>query len=341
MLDDSTTAGDTVDLTTPPDDTTDTTFTNKRISIQLDDTNYLLWKQQVTLLIRRQGLEGYIDGSISPPTKLVARDNGDRVPNPAYRRFLKQDSSLASWLLSIVSSNVLPQLVGAESSATIWSTISSLYSQLATTRIMHLHCRLRSIKKATLSMRTYTMQIKEICDLLASCGSPVSTVEHIATILNGLPSEYDTFVAVISASKDPYYVDAAVSVLIDDESRISDPLRLPIGIHNTNFTNSRDKDHFSGSATNQARDDSRGRYRGTRPRIQCQLCGKPGHLVDRCWHRFDHNFKASSSTSQPRSNPTTQANACSYKQDTVEEAYITNTAGTEPPSNSDPSSADI
>ncbi|XP_040959284.1 uncharacterized protein [Gossypium hirsutum] len=37
---------------------------------------------------------------------------------------------------------------------------------------------------------------------------------------------------------------------------------------------------------------SRGRRRGrSSSRIQCQLCGKIGHTVDRCYHRFDPSFK--------------------------------------------------
>ncbi|KAL4347236.1 hypothetical protein GQ457_17G010950 [Hibiscus cannabinus] len=66
-----------------------------------------------------------------------------------------------------------------------------------------------SVKKESLSMRAYTMQIKEICDLLASCGNPVSSVEQIAAILNGLPLEYDLFVDFIFVSHDPYTVDGA------------------------------------------------------------------------------------------------------------------------------------
>ena len=41
----------------------------------------------------------------------------------------------------------------------------------------------------------------------------------------------------------------------------------------------------------------RGGYRGGRGRgrsnrrIYCQLCGKPRHFVDKCYHRFDKNFQ--------------------------------------------------
>jgi len=36
-----------------------------------------------------------------------------------------------------------------------------------------------------------------------------------------------------------------------------------------------------------------GRGRGRTPgrRVYCQLCGKPGHFVEKCYHRFDRNFQ--------------------------------------------------
>ncbi|MBA0613755.1 hypothetical protein Godav_014125, partial [Gossypium davidsonii] len=57
-------------------------FTNKKINIQFDDINYPLWKQQVSFALESYGLESYID-----------------------------DKAIASWLLSIVSPEILPDLV--------------------------------------------------------------------------------------------------------------------------------------------------------------------------------------------------------------------------------------
>ncbi|GMJ03321.1 hypothetical protein HRI_004001300 [Hibiscus trionum] len=304
-------------LTASPDtssreDSSDQSFSNKRISVRLDETNFLLWKQQVLLMIRGHGLESFLASTAAPPSQFLPSTDSAAPPslNPAYTRFVQQDSSLASWLLSTVSPEVLPRLVGADTSSKIWQLITGMYSQLSTTRLMHLHCRLRSIKKCDLSMRAYTMQIKEICDLLASCGSPVSSIEQIATILNGLPPEYDPFVAVISASRDPYTVDNAVSILIDAETRVADPLRMPIGIHNTQFyddSRRRDSPMYSG-----------GRFKG-RPRVQCQVCGKLGHLADRCWHRFDREYKPNTAAA-PKNPAPTQINTC-YAPDHADVTY--------------------
>ena len=35
----------------------------------------------------------------------------------------------------------------------------------------------------------------------------------------------------------------------------------------------------------------RGRGRASNRRIYCQLCGKSGHFVVKCYHRFDKNFQ--------------------------------------------------
>ncbi|KAL4296105.1 hypothetical protein GQ457_12G018040 [Hibiscus cannabinus] len=174
--------------------------------------------------------------------------------------------------------------------------------QLSTTRVMHLHYRLRAIKKADLTMRAYTMQIKEICDLLASCGSLVSLVEQIATILNGLPSVYDPFVAVILANKEPYTVEGVVSMFVDAETVLADPLRFPFGINTPSFSDATPRSESSQCVNMRP-------YK-SRSHPQCQLCGKLDHKVDRCWHRFDHVFKGVTSFN---AKPTdTQANALSY-----------------------------
>ncbi|KAK8564202.1 hypothetical protein V6N12_036331 [Hibiscus sabdariffa] len=165
------------------------------------------------------------------------------------------------------------------------------------------------MKKGAQSMHEYTMAIKQVCDLLAACGSSISEVEQIATILNGLPNEYEPSIAAITASKDSYSVENIVSILVDAESRMEDTSRFPVGIH---FTQSNAQQSVltsrDGSATlpqfesssSQANNTQSSRYKG-RPRPQCQLCGKLGHLVDRCWHRFDQNFKGVSSHSARQS----------------------------------------
>ncbi|GMJ15974.1 hypothetical protein HRI_005266600 [Hibiscus trionum] len=219
---------------------------------------------------------------------------GETVLNPSYIHYFKQDSSPTSWLLSTVSPNILPGLVKSETTADVWKSIIELNPDLSTTKMMNLHCRLRSMKKGTQTMREYTMAVKEVCDLLVACGSKITDIEHIATILNGLPVEFEPSISAITASKETYTVDNVVSILVDTETRLEDLTRYSAGINytrynskNANFSDANNQDMAPLITTDPVKNSTSSfKYKG-RPRHQCQLYGKLMHLVDRCWHRFD------------------------------------------------------
>ncbi|MBA0877950.1 hypothetical protein Goshw_021168, partial [Gossypium schwendimanii] len=110
-------------------------------------------------------------------------------------------------------SHLLSQLVGSDTSKDIWSTLLRLFSTKSTTKI---------------------------CDTLAACGNSLSEIEHVATILNGLPVEYDLFSAVIAARREPVSLEGACSILVDTETRqLNSTSRVADLVvdhtHNTNF----------------------------------------------------------------------------------------------------------
>ncbi|MBA0828735.1 hypothetical protein Goarm_013375 [Gossypium armourianum] len=58
-----------------------------------------------------------------------------------------------------------------------------------------------------------------IKDNLGICGEKIFDAEHIATILNGLPSEIDSVVTLITTSRKVYDVTVLSSMLINLEAR--------------------------------------------------------------------------------------------------------------------------
>ncbi|KAL4354862.1 hypothetical protein GQ457_06G019540 [Hibiscus cannabinus] len=164
-------------------------FTNKSISIRLDETNYLMWRQQVLFAIDSLALGSHIDGTaVVPPQHVVV--NGVRALNPEFVVFKQEDSVLCSWLLSSISGSILPSLVNCRTVIEIWDKVQQNFSVLSTTKI-----------------------------ILAACGNPLTEIMHISTILSGLPLEYELVVAVITSSQQPYKLDGVCSVLLDTEAR--------------------------------------------------------------------------------------------------------------------------
>ncbi|MBA0818103.1 hypothetical protein Gohar_022222, partial [Gossypium harknessii] len=95
---------------------------------------------------------------------------------------------------------------------------SVLYAK-ATTKIMHLRYSLYSQKKRDQNMRDYLRQLKLIKDNLGICGENIFDAEHIPAIFNGLLSEFDSMVTLITTSRQAYDVPALSSMLIDLEAR--------------------------------------------------------------------------------------------------------------------------
>ncbi|MBA0646490.1 hypothetical protein Goklo_014454 [Gossypium klotzschianum] len=98
------------------------------------------------------------------------------------------------------------------------------------------------------------MKVKSYYDNLASCGEIISDNEHVTVIFNGLSLEYEPVITFITTSHVPYSVQGVTIMLLDAEARHRGCLSVSC--------------------------------------LQCQLCGKTGHLVDQCYYRFDVFYKS-------------------------------------------------
>ena len=117
------------------------------ITTSLDEDNYILWKYQVEIALRGYDLLQYINGTITVPPVTITNLEGEIVPNSDYTKFQKQDSLLSSWLLSSVSSNLLSQIVGCNTSYEIWKTVEIFFSSQSAARIMQYRRKLQNSKK--------------------------------------------------------------------------------------------------------------------------------------------------------------------------------------------------
>ncbi|MFQ6671584.1 hypothetical protein Gotur_036076 [Gossypium turneri] len=214
-------------------------FTTKRLTIVLDDSNYLLWKQQVLLTLKTHKLQHFVDVSFLPPPRFLTNSDGIVQANPDFDHFEQQDNALASWHLSSVSQHVLPHLIRMDSTIQIWKTLSNLYSSKTTFKLMYYRQALHSQKKCELSMKDFLMKIKMFYDQLESCGEVISEPEHVTAILNGFPLEYESILTVIFTSTVQYNVQGISTVLLDTEARqqklmINVLVAANVVIHNSN-----------------------------------------------------------------------------------------------------------
>ncbi|KAG8476579.1 hypothetical protein CXB51_033494 [Gossypium anomalum] len=273
----------------------------KHDTVKLTDETFVQWKHQLTLIIEAYGLTDYIHGMISAPSKFVHDAEGKLVPNSAFLLFQQQDKLLASWILSTISGEFLSSFTGTATAHDVWSKACSLFGAASGAKISRLKHELYSVKKGHQSVKEYLGQIKKICDLLAASGHPVSAEEHTNIVLAGLSQDFDSVVTAASFSPEPLALDRLMEILLECERRQqrfvtevlpqanlvqqSSPSGSALGVSVSTPTGS----SVAGSFSPGNRGSFRGRGRGNRGRPQCQICGRIGHLAQRCYYRFDRS----------------------------------------------------
>ncbi|MBA0786295.1 hypothetical protein Gotri_027893 [Gossypium trilobum] len=198
-----------------------------------------------------------------------------------------------------------------DTSAQIWTALENLYGNKTTSRLIFYRRALHSQHKGDLSMKEFLINIKGYCDNLASCREVISEHEHVTAILNGLSPKYESVFTIITTSQIPYSVQGVTTMLLDAEAQqlvtmVEAPSSTNMAIHQQakSAVNSMPTPAYCSSFS--SRGCGRGHSSGSR--IQCQLCRKTCHIVDRCYYRFDFFYKSASYKPSPQENMCTFGN---------------------------------
>ena len=146
--------------------------------------------------------------------------------------------------------------------------------------------------------------MKGLADDMASAGKKLEDEELISYILTGLSEDFDPVVSAVAVRAEPITVQELYTQLVTHEQRID---MRNSGGHQSS-TNVACKGRGGGNPSRGRGGGGRngggcgnrggfGRGGGGRGQVStfqqgvfCQLCGKEGHMVVRCFKRFDHSF---------------------------------------------------
>ncbi|KAK6115126.1 hypothetical protein DH2020_007395 [Rehmannia glutinosa] len=190
------------------------------ITVKLNDTNFLVWKQQILAAAKGYGLEGFLTGKHTIPGESITSDSGKKEINPAYTTWMRQDQLLASWLLSSLSENILITTVGLSSSKEIWESLETSFASQSRAKIMQFRLQLQTLKKGNLPMRDYLNKVKVCCDTLAAAGQKVSEEDQMLHILSGLGNDYDSVMVSITSRVEPCSLREVYALLLSFEARL-------------------------------------------------------------------------------------------------------------------------
>ncbi|KAF7151058.1 hypothetical protein RHSIM_Rhsim02G0101600 [Rhododendron simsii] len=260
--------------------------------------------------LRGQNLMAYVDGSFPCPSS-----TGDS-PSPNQLAWTQQDQLLMSLLISSLSEEVLPIIVGSTTSHEIWDTLEKSLASASQTRMLHLTCCLQSIRQKDRSVTAFLHEAKTLADELSAAGKPLSRAEFNLYIFKGLHSNFKDLVTTLASRPDHVSFSELHSLLLSHEFlhndtisslQISSPVESPQahftqtgrgrGFHNRgrgrgyhNSSGNRHSPHATGSS-------SAAGILSLPPnatRIRCQICGRTNHTAAQCYDRFNQRVNSPS-----------------------------------------------
>lgn len=287
------------------------------VPFKLDGNNFVIWKHQISSLLRTQSLLGFVDGSTPCPPKFLANssrsaasasstsasdgsaantssetdgpaDESNAALNPAYSNWLIQDQALVTLLNATLSQEALSLVIGQTSSRSIWLALERRYASLSRSNILQLKNELQTMKKRSDSIDEYLQKMKNIRDKLTVANSYVDDEDMLLYVLNGLPPEFNSLRTSIGLRSEPISLEELHAILKSveqmNESQNSVPSTesIPSAFNTTTTGNSN-----SGQASNRGR--GRGRNHHNNNRGGSNRHGGYGRQNDRHgWGRNNH-----------------------------------------------------
>ncbi|KAF7143314.1 hypothetical protein RHSIM_Rhsim05G0196600 [Rhododendron simsii] len=297
------------------------------VSIRLDETNYLLWRSQFVPILVANDLYGYVDGSISPPSRTIQSSEGKNIPNAEFLSWRKTDQFVLSCINATLTQGLFAQVLGGSAAHEVWESLHSMFLEQSQARFDLLKGDIQSIQKGTSSISDYLNQLKHLADSLAALQHPVPDYELVGHALNGLGTDYTNFVVMMENRDPPPTFAELRSRLFNHEQRLkrsvqhapssentalmstrgSNAHQIPYGHSNghsnelhhnssfrsrqTRFNQPRQNQGNNRYPQSQSHNHGRGQgFRGKPYLGKCQICREQSHSAFKCPHRFKQGY---------------------------------------------------
>jgi hypothetical protein len=242
------------------------------------------------------------------------------IQNPERRAWIKQDQAILSAIVGSLTLSVSGLVLFAKSAYDAWTTLTTSFGSQSTARSMQIRNKLGHMKKCDLSTQTFYNQVKTAADTLASIGQPLRDTEVASFVLNGLDQDYDGLTEAVEGRENPISAPDLLSRLLSTEQHVE--ARRAANTYteaSANATYRGNRPQQGGGGGGAAPRPTQQQFQPRQPPVPtppapnmgggaprggngrrndhndgnrpvCQLCGIIGHIVSRCYKRFNRDF---------------------------------------------------
>ncbi|KAK2972015.1 hypothetical protein RJ640_005035 [Escallonia rubra] len=120
-------------------------------------------------------------------------------------------------LLYSLSEEILPLVVGCDTSRDLWQVLEKSLNSPSNTRILGLHRNLNELDQKDESVSVYLQRAKTISDELFAAGRPISIEDFNVYVFRGLKPDFKDLVTTLSVRTEPISFSELHSLLLGHE----------------------------------------------------------------------------------------------------------------------------
>jgi len=238
--------------------------------------NYLTWRSQVILSLKAAGLYEVATGQPQVPPVVPAAGPSDSsyiLLKEGYDKWVMDDIKAQMIISHTMADDQIGHIARATSSTEMWTTLSSLYSDMSAANKSLLYGKFFEYRggKQDTAMKIYT-DLTEIRQELEGSGGAMNDNMFIQKVLSSLPSRYSDF-------KNAWFsirtVDQTVATLMGR-------LKMADLLASNGHAGRSEEEQESSSVAYNVR-----RGKGS----SCHHCNQPGHWKRECPERKQENSK--------------------------------------------------
>ena len=180
---------------------------------KLTTTNFNVWRTQVRSALIGLGVIGYIEKSIKVPVQFLE----NKVPNPLYTIWNRQDQIIVNAMLGSCHETIQPLISTAATADEMWERLVTLYANNSRSRIISLKSHLIHNTCGSRPIEEYLQDMKSTADELSLVGQSISDDDLVLHTLAGLGEGYKELAAAIKVRESPMSFAELHEKVIDHE----------------------------------------------------------------------------------------------------------------------------
>jgi hypothetical protein len=192
------------------------------MSVKLDSSNFIVWKHQLSSILKAYSMIDFVDGTIPSPSQFLtdAEGNLTSTANPEFKLWNTRDHALLTLINSTLSPTVLSMVVGHNSAQAVWKTLEHRFTSTSRANVLNLKIELHNLKKGGEFVGSYLQKVKSTRDKLVAVGTLIDNEELLHIILKGLPKEYCPFCFAIRTRNEAVSFEEIMVLLQTEEQSI-------------------------------------------------------------------------------------------------------------------------